>query len=321
MLTMCRLSPGPERIASTAACEPQITPIRFDVALKAHVVVRLLPRLHGAHHPGVVHPDLERAALAGRTGGRAVGVGVAHVELHREAADLVRRGGGRLGVHVRGEHGVAASRQAARDLAAEAAPRTGHDRDPRHQAAERTKVGWPASTLPRMAIAEVNGQQLYYEIHGEGEPLLCVHGLSLRHARVATPAPRLLGRVPHRDLRQPRRRPVLDGRRPTTRSPTWRATRSRSPTSSSSTASTCSASRWVARSRRRSRSRRPSACARSRSPSPSRPAAPTPQRLAEVWGTRVMQISREQHIDELMLLNHSEEFYESPETVRVAARR
>ena len=29
-----------------------------------------------------------------------------------------------------------------------------------------------------MAIAEANGQQLYYEIHGEGEPLLCVHGLS-----------------------------------------------------------------------------------------------------------------------------------------------
>ncbi len=40
------------------------------------------------------------------------------------------------------------------------------------------------------------------------------------------------------------------------------------------------------------------------------------QRLAEVWGNRVMQISREQHIDELMLLNHSEEFYESPETVQ-----
>ncbi len=28
-----------------------------------------------------------------------------------------------------------------------------------------------------MAIAEVNGQRLYYEIHGEGEPLLCVDGL------------------------------------------------------------------------------------------------------------------------------------------------
>lgn len=39
------------------------------------------------------------------------------------------------------------------------------------------------------------------------------------------------------------------------------------------------------------------------------------QRLSEVWGNRVRQISREQHVDELMLLNHSEEFYENPETV------
>ena len=29
-----------------------------------------------------------------------------------------------------------------------------------------------------MAIAEVNGQRLYYEIHGDGEPLLCVAGLT-----------------------------------------------------------------------------------------------------------------------------------------------
>jgi 3-oxoadipate enol-lactonase len=29
-----------------------------------------------------------------------------------------------------------------------------------------------------MAIAEVNGQRLYYEVHGEGDPLLCVHGLA-----------------------------------------------------------------------------------------------------------------------------------------------
>jgi pimeloyl-ACP methyl ester carboxylesterase len=39
------------------------------------------------------------------------------------------------------------------------------------------------------------------------------------------------------------------------------------------------------------------------------------QRLSEVWGARVRQVSREQHIDELMLMNHSEEFYENPEAV------
>jgi pimeloyl-ACP methyl ester carboxylesterase len=39
------------------------------------------------------------------------------------------------------------------------------------------------------------------------------------------------------------------------------------------------------------------------------------RRLAEVWSARVLQISREQHIDELMLMNHSEAFYENPEMV------
>src|SRR3954468_20516517 len=29
-----------------------------------------------------------------------------------------------------------------------------------------------------MAIAEVNGQRLYYEVQGDGEPLLCVAGLT-----------------------------------------------------------------------------------------------------------------------------------------------
>ena len=29
-----------------------------------------------------------------------------------------------------------------------------------------------------MAFAEANGQRLYYETHGEGEPLLCVAGIS-----------------------------------------------------------------------------------------------------------------------------------------------
>jgi 3-oxoadipate enol-lactonase len=30
-----------------------------------------------------------------------------------------------------------------------------------------------------MPFADCNGQRLYYEVHGEGEPLLCVHGLSV----------------------------------------------------------------------------------------------------------------------------------------------
>ena len=39
------------------------------------------------------------------------------------------------------------------------------------------------------------------------------------------------------------------------------------------------------------------------------------RRLAEVWSARVEAITREQHVDELMLLNHSEGFYDHPEMV------
>ena len=30
-----------------------------------------------------------------------------------------------------------------------------------------------------MATLEIDGRTLYYEVHGEGEPLLCVHGLTV----------------------------------------------------------------------------------------------------------------------------------------------
>jgi pimeloyl-ACP methyl ester carboxylesterase len=39
------------------------------------------------------------------------------------------------------------------------------------------------------------------------------------------------------------------------------------------------------------------------------------RRMADVWGARVEQISREQHVDELLLMNHSEGFYGQPEMV------
>jgi pimeloyl-ACP methyl ester carboxylesterase len=39
------------------------------------------------------------------------------------------------------------------------------------------------------------------------------------------------------------------------------------------------------------------------------------RRLSEVWGARVRQVSREQHIDELMLLSQSEEFFDNPDMV------
>jgi pimeloyl-ACP methyl ester carboxylesterase len=39
------------------------------------------------------------------------------------------------------------------------------------------------------------------------------------------------------------------------------------------------------------------------------------RRLAEVWCARLDRIDYEQHVDELMLLNHSEGFYDHPEMV------
>ena len=54
---------------------------------------------------------------------------------------------------------------------------------------------------------------LYYEVHGDGEPLLCVARAHVRHARLDPAGPGLLGGAPDGDLRQPRRRPVVDGGR------------------------------------------------------------------------------------------------------------
>src|SRR2546421_5150651 len=37
----------------------------------------------------------------------------------------------------------------------------------------------PVASLREVPTAEANGQRLYYEVHGEGEPLLCVMGLGV----------------------------------------------------------------------------------------------------------------------------------------------
>ncbi len=39
------------------------------------------------------------------------------------------------------------------------------------------------------------------------------------------------------------------------------------------------------------------------------------RKLSEVWGARVALLSREERVDELMLLVHSEEFFENAEAV------
>ena len=48
----------------------------------------------------------------------------------------------------------------------------------------------------RVPHAELNGQSLYYEVHGEGEPLFIVMGLARRPARLGPADPRVGQAVP-----------------------------------------------------------------------------------------------------------------------------
>jgi 3-oxoadipate enol-lactonase len=165
-----------------------------------------------------------------------------------------------------------------------------------------------------MAIAEVNGQRLYYEVHGEGEPLLCVAGLtcdtlvwipqvqpfSAAHRTVifdnrdagqssmtggeyeiADMARDALALADHLDLDTFHLLGVSMGGAIAQEIAVQAPDRVRTLTLAVTFASGGAYAR----------------------------------RLAEVWSARVAQVSREQHVDELMLLNHSEGFYEHPEMV------
>ena len=70
---------------------PPDHPEQVDLDLEAHLVVRVLPGLARAQHARVVDPDLERPALQRRARRAAMRLGVAHVELLREAADRTAR--------------------------------------------------------------------------------------------------------------------------------------------------------------------------------------------------------------------------------------
>src|SRR5215208_7115507 len=165
-----------------------------------------------------------------------------------------------------------------------------------------------------MATADVNGQRLYYEVHGEGEPLLCVAGLtcdtlvwipqvqpfSAAHRTVildnrdagqssmaggdyeiADMARDALALADHLELDSFHLLGVSMGGAIAQEIALQAPDRIRTLT----LAVTFAAGGAYAR------------------------------RLAEVWSARVAQASREQHVDELLLLNHSEGFYDHPEMV------
>ena len=165
-----------------------------------------------------------------------------------------------------------------------------------------------------MAIAEVNRQRLYYEVHGDGEPLLCVAGLTCdtlvwipqiqafsaayrtvifdnRDAgqssmaegdyEIADMARDALALADHLELDTFHLLGVSMGGAIAQEIALQAPDRVRTLT----LAVTFAAGGAYAR------------------------------RLAEVWTARVAHVSHEQHVDELMLLNHSEGFYDNPEMV------
>src|SRR5919109_1155101 len=113
-----------------------------------------------------------------------------------------------------------------------------------------------------MPTIETGGHTLYYELHGDGEPLVCVMGLAADTLAWTLQVPAFSAR--HRTL-------IFDNRDV--------------GRSSLADAVTFAAGSAYAR------------------------------RLSEVWASRVHKISREEHVDELLLLCNSEEFFENAEAV------
>jgi pimeloyl-ACP methyl ester carboxylesterase len=173
-----------------------------------------------------------------------------------------------------------------------------------------------------MAIAEVNrspgqgagGQRLYYEVHGEGEPLLCVHGLACD----------TLAWIPQIQAFAAAHRTVIFDNRDVGQSgmaePGYDiADMARDAIGLADQLELdtfhllgVSMGGAIAQEVALQIPERVRTLTLAVTFADSGAYA---RRLAEVWGARVRQVSHEQHIDELMLLNHSEAFYENAEMV------
>jgi 3-oxoadipate enol-lactonase len=165
-----------------------------------------------------------------------------------------------------------------------------------------------------MATAEANGQQLYYEIHGEGEPLLCVHGLSCD----------TLTWIPQIQALAAEHRTVIFDNRDVGQSSMAEAGYNIADMARDALALAdeleldsfhllgVSMGGAIAQEIALQAPGRVRTLTLAVTFSTGGAYA---QKLAQVWGARAMQISREQHVDELMLMNHSEAFYANPDMV------
>src|SRR5918998_4189913 len=165
-----------------------------------------------------------------------------------------------------------------------------------------------------MGIAEVNGQRLYYEVQGEGEPLLCVHGLACD----------TLAWIPQLQAFSSEYRTVIFDNRDVGQSSMCEDDYEIADMARDALALAdeleldtfhlvgISMGGAIAQEIALQAPDR----VRTLTLAVTFPAGSTyARKLSEVWTNRVEQISFEQHVDELMLLNHSEEFFENADMV------
>jgi 3-oxoadipate enol-lactonase len=161
-----------------------------------------------------------------------------------------------------------------------------------------------------MPTIEANGQTLYYETHGEGEPLLCVMGLSADVLAWTLQVPAFSAR--HRTI-------ILDNRdvgRSSMATAEYEIADMARDTLALADALELDSFHLLGVSMGGAVAQEMSCQA------PERIRTLTlavtfaaggawARKLAEVWASRVHKISREEHVDELILLNQSEEFFEN----------
>jgi 3-oxoadipate enol-lactonase len=165
-----------------------------------------------------------------------------------------------------------------------------------------------------MPTIEANGQTLYYEIHGDGEPLLCVMGLSADTLAWALQVPAFAAR--HRTV-------IFDnrdvGRSSMATGPYESADMARDALSLAE-ALGLDSFHLLGLSMGGAIAQEMALAA----PQPVRTltlamtfagGGAWARKLSEVWGARVQRMSREERVDELMLLSLSEAFFENADGV------
>jgi 3-oxoadipate enol-lactonase len=165
-----------------------------------------------------------------------------------------------------------------------------------------------------MPTVEANGQTLYYEVHGKGEPLLCIMGLSADILAWALQIPAFS--AAHKTI-------VLENRdvgRSSMATGEYEIADMARDTLALADALEFDSFHLLGYSMGGAIAQEVALQApeRVRTMTLAVTFASTGawgRTLSDVWASRVHKITREEHIDELMLLNHSEEFYENAEGV------